>query len=49
MQGGWVGEAGGGKGAIGESYRRVGMLRVPRHLPHDDDLCFQEHSGGVVV
>lgn len=37
------------KGAIGESYRHVGVLRVPRHLPHDDNLCFQKHSCGVVV
>ena len=25
------------------------MLRVPSHLPHDDHLCFQQRSYGVVV
>ena len=25
------------------------MFRVPSHLPHDDHLCFQQRSYGVVV
>ena len=42
-------DASGGGGGLGESYRQIGMLRVQRHLPHDDHLPFQQRSFSVVL